>query len=214
MNEIGIVSYGGSIPRKRIKAEEIAKVWGKEGERISKGLGIIEKSVPSIDQDTATISVEAARAALCRSQINPQDIGGTKNIGTSIDLLRYINTTHAGKFITGAAYNPYNPMPFESNRLREKNRAGAKFVITQPVIGKDSNIDSIFSFGMPVIVEAWMSKNLDLLFKSIRKQKDERALDYDPIKNLHILHDGYPDSCIYLSMLGFKKKWGAILPRF
>jgi len=75
MNEIGIVSYGGSIPRKRIKAEEIAKVWGKEGERISKGLGIFEKSVPSIDQDTATISVEAARAALRRSMINPQDIG-------------------------------------------------------------------------------------------------------------------------------------------
>jgi hydroxymethylglutaryl-CoA synthase len=75
MNEIGIVSYGGSIPRMRIKADEIAKVWGKQGELISKGLGIFEKSVPSIDQDTATISVEAARAALKRSMIDPKDIG-------------------------------------------------------------------------------------------------------------------------------------------
>jgi len=75
MNDIGIVSYGGSIPQMRIKAEEIAQVWGKDGERISKGLGIFEKSVPSIDQDTATISVEAARAALSRISINPQDIG-------------------------------------------------------------------------------------------------------------------------------------------
>jgi hydroxymethylglutaryl-CoA synthase len=75
MTDIGIVSYGASIPRHRIKAEEIARVWGKDGKRISIGLGINEKSVPSIDQDTATISVEAARAAIKRCNINPQDIG-------------------------------------------------------------------------------------------------------------------------------------------
>lgn len=75
MADIGIVSYGANIPRLRIKAEEIAKVWGKDGKSISKGLGITEKSVPSIDQDTATISVEAARAALKRCNINPQEIG-------------------------------------------------------------------------------------------------------------------------------------------
>lgn len=146
-------------------------------------------------------------------KLNPQDIGGTRSIATSIDLLRYINKTYDGKFITGAAYNHYNPMPFESNRLKEKIKAGARFIITQPVIGKDSNIDSLFSFGLPVIVEAWMSKNLDLLFKSIRKQKDEEILKYDPLKNLRILHESYPDSCIYLSMLGYKKKWNDILPR-
>ena len=75
MEDIGIVSYGSNIPRYRIKAEDIASVWGKDGESISKGLGINEKSVPSIDQDTATISVESARAALRRCSINPQDIG-------------------------------------------------------------------------------------------------------------------------------------------
>jgi len=75
MNEIGIVSYGANIPRKRIKVEDIASVWGKDGKTISKGLGINEKSVPSIDQDTATISVEAARAALKRCNIDPKDIG-------------------------------------------------------------------------------------------------------------------------------------------
>ncbi len=72
---IGIVSYGANIPRLRIKAEEIANVWGKDGIAISKGLGIFEKSVPAIDQDTATISVEAARAALKRCLLNPQEIG-------------------------------------------------------------------------------------------------------------------------------------------
>ncbi len=73
--DIGIISYGSYIPKYRIKVNDIAKVWGKDGETISKGLGIKEKSVPGIDQDTATISVEAARAALKRCNINPQDIG-------------------------------------------------------------------------------------------------------------------------------------------
>ena len=75
MEGIGIVSYGSYIPRYRIKAEDIASVWGKDGATISRGLGINEKSVPSIDQDTATISVEAARSALKRCAIDPQDIG-------------------------------------------------------------------------------------------------------------------------------------------
>lgn len=75
MEQIGIVSYGAHIPRYRIKAEVIAAVWGKDGEAISRGLGIFEKSVPSSDQDTATISVESARAALKRCTLNPSEIG-------------------------------------------------------------------------------------------------------------------------------------------
>ena len=75
MTDVGIISYGAYIPRFRIKTEEIAKVWGKEPESIKNGLGIIEKSVPSPDEDVATISVEAARAAILRCNINPQDIG-------------------------------------------------------------------------------------------------------------------------------------------
>jgi len=75
MDQIGIVSYGASIPRFRIKTDVIASVWGKDGDAISKGLGIYEKSVPSLDQDTATIAVEAARNALKRCGLNPQEIG-------------------------------------------------------------------------------------------------------------------------------------------
>jgi hydroxymethylglutaryl-CoA synthase len=75
MEQIGIISYGAHIPRFRIKAEVIAAVWGKDGDAISRGLGIFEKSVPSSDQDTATISVESARAALKRCTLNPSEIG-------------------------------------------------------------------------------------------------------------------------------------------
>jgi len=72
---IGIVGYGGYVPRFRIKVEEIASVWGSNAKSIKDGLLVDEKSVPSIDEDTATISVEAALNALKMAQINPQKIG-------------------------------------------------------------------------------------------------------------------------------------------
>jgi methylenetetrahydrofolate reductase (NADPH) len=146
-------------------------------------------------------------------KLDPKSIGGARNIATSADLLRYINAEHGGEFVTGCAYNHYNPMPFELDRLREKIEGGAKFVITQPVIGKDPNVESIFGFGIPVVIEAWMSTNLELLFKSVRKPQAQRSEGYDPIDNLRTLHRAYPDSSIYLSMLGFKKQWTGVLPK-
>ena len=71
----GIVGYGANVPSYRIKVEEIAKVWGDNPDSISNGLIVNEKSVPSADEDTATIAVTAARYALARAQIDPQDIG-------------------------------------------------------------------------------------------------------------------------------------------
>jgi len=71
----GIVGYGVYIPSYRIKVEEIARVWGDDPQAISRGLVVEEKSVPGPDEDTATISVEAARNALRRSQIDPSEIG-------------------------------------------------------------------------------------------------------------------------------------------
>ncbi|MBS3818008.1 hydroxymethylglutaryl-CoA synthase [bacterium] len=71
----GIVGYGAYIPRNRITVEEIAKVWGADAPSFKKGLMLDEKSVPSPDQDTITLSVEASKNALKRSQIDPAEIG-------------------------------------------------------------------------------------------------------------------------------------------
>jgi hydroxymethylglutaryl-CoA synthase len=50
-------------------------MWGADPESVQKGLLIEEKSVPSPDQDTITMSVEASRYALKRAGINPKEIG-------------------------------------------------------------------------------------------------------------------------------------------
>ena len=75
MGQIGIVSYGAFVSIHRIKVDDIAEVWGRDPEGIKKGLGLHEKSVPGPDEDVATISVEAARAAIDRAEIDPKDIG-------------------------------------------------------------------------------------------------------------------------------------------
>jgi hydroxymethylglutaryl-CoA synthase len=71
----GIVGYGSYIPVYRIKSAEIAKVWGEDAERIENGLGIKEKAVGGVDEDTSTISVEAARNAIARAGIDPKKVG-------------------------------------------------------------------------------------------------------------------------------------------
>ena len=72
---IGITTYGVYIPRFRIRVEDIARVWGDNPNDIKKGLRVSEKSVPDLDEDTATIAVEAARSALQRSGLSGADIG-------------------------------------------------------------------------------------------------------------------------------------------
>jgi hydroxymethylglutaryl-CoA synthase len=71
----GIIGYGAYVPIHRIKSGDIAKVWGEDPDRIEKGLGIVEKAVGGVDEDTTTIAVEAARNALVRAGIVANRLG-------------------------------------------------------------------------------------------------------------------------------------------
>ena len=86
-------------------------------------------------------------------------------------------------------------------------------MVTQPIIGTDENVNKLKDLNIAVVVEAWMSKNIDLLYKSVGKEKDERAEQFDPVENIKALHKLYPECCVYLSMLSFKQDWQEILPR-
>ena len=70
LREVGIVGYGAYIPRYRLPAAEVARVWqGGEAD-----VPIWEKAVPGLDEDTATMAIEAARNALTRAQVDPSEI--------------------------------------------------------------------------------------------------------------------------------------------
>ncbi|MBT3314169.1 MAG: hydroxymethylglutaryl-CoA synthase [Anaerolineae bacterium] len=67
---VGIIGYGAYVPRYRLPATEIARVWtGGQG-----GLPIKEKSVPGLDEDVATMSIEAARNAIKRAEIHAHQL--------------------------------------------------------------------------------------------------------------------------------------------
>lgn len=68
---VGIVGYGAYVPRYRIPAKEIARVWA--GGKAS-GLPVKEKAVPGLDEDVITMSIEAARNAMARAQIQPSQL--------------------------------------------------------------------------------------------------------------------------------------------
>ncbi len=67
---VGIAGYGAYVPRYRLPASEVARVWtGGDG-----ALPIKEKAVPGPDEDVATMSIEASRNALSRAALDPTRI--------------------------------------------------------------------------------------------------------------------------------------------
>src|SRR4030042_543260 len=67
---VGIVGYGAYVPRYRLPASEVARIWSAaEG-----GWPIKEKAVPGLDEDVATMSIEAARNAMQRAGVPPSEI--------------------------------------------------------------------------------------------------------------------------------------------
>lgn len=66
INPVGIVGYGAYVPRYRLPATEVSRIWtGGTG-----GTPIEEKAVAGLDEDVATMSIEAARNAMARAQIH------------------------------------------------------------------------------------------------------------------------------------------------
>ncbi|MEM4280599.1 MAG: hydroxymethylglutaryl-CoA synthase [Candidatus Caldarchaeum sp.] len=77
INSAAIVGYGLYIPRYRIRGEELARVWGKS----KSDLPVKEKAFAGPDEDTVTMSVEAARYALKRAGVDPSKISAV-HVGT------------------------------------------------------------------------------------------------------------------------------------
>lgn len=145
-------------------------------------------------------------------KLEPDDINaeGVKSV-TSVELLKYIEKCYPGIFTMGVAFNPYEPPEHEFAKMERKMEAGAKFIITQPVIEKNKVVDELLEKypDVPVIVEAWMSKKLYLLSDAVGYEIPENT-EFDPITTLKTLHELYPKCGFYLSLLGFKTQYHLI----
>lgn len=142
-------------------------------------------------------------------RLQPPDVGasGVEAV-TSVELLAYIARERPGFFNLGVAFNPYEPEEGEFKKMERKMAAGARFIITQPVIGLHPMVQKLLSSypEVPVIVEAWMSKKIDLLSEAVGYVIPEDR-PYDPMENLRSLHAIYPGCGVYLSLLGFKTQY-------
>lgn len=139
-------------------------------------------------------------------RLEPAEIGTACRTVTSVELLRYIDREYPGRFTCGVAFNPYEPRDAEIEKMTRKVDAGASFIITQPVIGRDDRLDGLAPFARPVVLDAWMSKKLHLLSECVGHEIPE-GTPYDPMENLRELRRNYPDYGLYLAILGFKTQY-------
>ena len=70
INPVGIIGYGAYVPRYRLPSAEVARIWVGG----ARGGPVKEKSVPGLDEDVITMSIEAARNALLRAEIDPCEL--------------------------------------------------------------------------------------------------------------------------------------------
>ena len=145
-------------------------------------------------------------------KLQPSDIGatGVESV-TSVELLKYIKREYDDSFVLGVAFNPYEPEEHEFEKMERKVKAGATFIVTQPLIEKNNAVDKLLEIypDMPVVIEAWMSKKLYLLSEAVGYEIPEDT-EFDPISTLKMLHQIYPKCGVYLSLLGFKTQYDLI----
>jgi hydroxymethylglutaryl-CoA synthase len=68
--QVGIIGYGAYVPRFRLPGSEVARVWTGS----PTGSPVTEKAVAGPDEDVTTMSIEAARNAIARAGIDPQQL--------------------------------------------------------------------------------------------------------------------------------------------
>lgn len=141
-------------------------------------------------------------------KLKPSEIGCRSASVTSVELLEYMRKIYGSQFLLGAAFNQYEPEEHEILKFRRKIDAGAEFIITQPVVGRNELIDRVMSeTKIPFIIEAWMSPNIKLLSDCIGYNIEYDGDIFSPMKCLDALHAVYPDNGFYLALLDFKTQF-------
>ncbi len=135
-------------------------------------------------------------------------------VTTSVELIKYIRK-HYPEFTIGVAFNNYEPPESEFAKMDRKLAAGASFIITQPVLGKDEQIDRLLREypDVPVVTEVWMSKKLSLLSDIMGREIPE-DYPYDPFETLKTVRETYPQCGNYLAMLSLKNQYPTLMEQY
>ena len=143
-------------------------------------------------------------------RLEPADVGTDSVTVTSVELIQYLRARYP-QFVLGVAFNPYEPEEAEMKKMERKLAAGASFVISQPLLGRNEVFEHLLAAypDLPVFAEAWMSKKAYLLSDVVGYEIPTEA-DYDPIATLKELVRLYPRCGFYLSILGFKTQYPLI----
>ena len=64
MSTSAIIGFGLSVPSQKITVDEIATNWHQDPQSIKSGLGVNEKTVPGVGEDTFTLAFEAGKQAI------------------------------------------------------------------------------------------------------------------------------------------------------
>ncbi len=150
-------------------------------------------------------------------RLKPEDLGydaAKVQTITSVQLIEYIKKQYPGQFEIGVAFNHYEPLQEELEKLERKLAAGATFLITQPVsliespdariAAANQNLDKMFAFAdqakIQVVLEAWMSQKLAHLMPECIGQ-DLDFGDFEPFRNLQAIRQAFHERKIYFSMI-------------
>ena len=73
MLNIGIISYGIKVPKKRLLVDETVNVWKNTSlQLIKQSMNVKQRSVLDSDEDVITLATEAAKRCLENAEINPE----------------------------------------------------------------------------------------------------------------------------------------------
>ena len=146
-------------------------------------------------------------------KLEPEELNVAARSVTSVELLRYIESTYPRTFTLGVAFNQYEPLEHEFKKLENKLQAGARFVVTQPVLAENKGIDELLRADLPVYLGAWMSRKVHLLEDCVGYPLGDLSGNYEPVQNLRWLQERFRPEGYYLSLLNFKGSWKSLLPQ-
>jgi hydroxymethylglutaryl-CoA synthase len=108
--KVGIVGYGAALPRQQIPAAAIEASQGKSNSGIPKALGVSQKTVPGLDEDTATLATAAAAQALER--LEKCSLSKAKGLSKNLSSpLSHFSRDQLGCLFIGSESHPYAVKP-------------------------------------------------------------------------------------------------------